>query len=177
MYDWESAPLVKVGFSRLSFYFSVYLDVIYYCFWFQLVLTWLYMLLYSPYFIDLPFILKIYIDESLLISMFLKNRVQTYHKNSYTFCLFLFICQYIHKLHIKIIPSCHPLMKTEQFPDKKSNSTLKYLRIGRQNHFLQSAILPVSKAYSIVAQHLLKCQTNIEQYIYHTNKSNIKIFG
>jgi len=43
MYDWESAPLVKVGFSRLSFYFGVYLDVIYYCFWLQLILT-----AYSP---------------------------------------------------------------------------------------------------------------------------------
>ena len=68
-------------------------------------------------------------------------------------------------------------MKTEQFPDKKSNSTLKYLRVGRQNHFLQSDILPVSKVYSIVAHHLLKCKTNIEQYIYQAHKSNIKIFG
>ena len=68
-------------------------------------------------------------------------------------------------------------MKTELFPDKKSNSTLKYLHVGRQNHFLQSAILPVSKAYSIVAHHLLKCKTNIKQYIYPGNKSNIKIFG
>lgn len=123
MYDWESAPLVKVGFSRLSFYFSVYLDVIYYCFWFLLVLTWLYMLLYSPYFIDLQFILKIYIDESLLISMFLKNRVQTYHENSYTFYLFLFTCLYLHKLQIKIILYCCPHLKTEHFTDKKSNST------------------------------------------------------
>lgn len=72
--------------------------------------------------------------------MFIKSRVQTYHKHWHTFYLLSFFCLYLHKLQIKIIPSCYPLMKTELFPDKNPTQRKGAYMAGDQSFSSQRYI-------------------------------------